>query len=177
MSSRGINCLVLSAAYWSSSAGSVVSRASLCSSWPGRTASWSCVANASPSPGHLSVWMSSSQLRSLTCVGSLDGDRTTRDPAYYLPSQLPPSPTAHEYLSVPLLLCLADEGWHARSVVDHQRNGVPRFRRADPRFDRACRRAGCHACVRSTRRVRCLPDLFTLVVIQSPTCHDRSSTG
>ena len=28
----------------------------------------------------------------------------------YLPSQLPASPTAHEYLSFPLLLCLTDKG-------------------------------------------------------------------
>ena len=43
-------------------------------------------------------------------LGPLAGDRTTRYPLNYLPSQLPPSSTAHEYLSFPLLLCLTDEG-------------------------------------------------------------------
>ena len=40
----------------------------------------------------------------------LRGDRTTRHPLDYLPSQLPPSPTAHEYLSFPLLLSPPNEG-------------------------------------------------------------------
>ena len=42
--------------------------------------------------------------------GPLAEDRTTRHPLNYFSSQLPPSPTAHEYLSFPLLLCLTDEG-------------------------------------------------------------------
>ena len=56
-------------------------------------------------PSHISK-----MVLSTVKIGPLAGDRTTRDPLNYLPSQLPPSPTAHEYLSVPLLLCPADEG-------------------------------------------------------------------
>ena len=46
--------------------------------------------------------------------GPLAGDRTTHHTLNFLPSQLPPSPTAHEYLSVPLLLCLTDERTEGR---------------------------------------------------------------
>ena len=50
------------------------------------------------------------------CRGS-----TTRHLFDYLPSQLPPSPTTHEYLSFPLLLCLADEGsWFPKSLLERQ---------------------------------------------------------
>ena len=42
--------------------------------------------------------------------GGLAGDRTTRYPLDYIPGQLPPSPTVHEYLSFPSLLCLSNEG-------------------------------------------------------------------
>ena len=36
--------------------------------------------------------------------------RITSCPLSYGSSQLPPSPTAHEHLIIPLLLCLANEG-------------------------------------------------------------------
>ena len=54
----------------------------------------------------------------------LAGDRTTRHTLNYLPSQLPPSSTAHEYLSFPLLLSPSDEDLSERGLgqsglVDH----------------------------------------------------------
>ena len=60
---------------------------------------------------HLFSYSETSQrkVRNSVHVGPLAGDRTTRHPLNSLPSQLPPSPTAHEYLSFPLLLCPADE--------------------------------------------------------------------
>ena len=43
-------------------------------------------------------------------LGPLAGDQTTRHPLNYVPSQLPPSPTDHEYRKFPLLLCPTHEG-------------------------------------------------------------------
>ena len=58
----------------------------------------------------LHIRTSQRKVRNLVCLGPLAGDRTTRHPQNYLPSQLPPSPTAHEYLSFPCLLSPSDEG-------------------------------------------------------------------
>ena len=58
-------------------------------------------------------YIETSQLKGRNSVrsGPLAGDRTTRHPQNYFPSQLPPGPTAHEYLSFPCLL----SPWHVGS--------------------------------------------------------------
>ena len=43
----------------------------------------------------------SKMVLSIVKIGPLAEDRTTRYPLNYLPSQLPPSPTAHEYRTFP----------------------------------------------------------------------------
>ena len=56
--------------------------------------------------GHVHV----RKVRRNSFMAPLAGNRTTRLPLNYLPRQLPPSPTTHEYLSFPLLLRLSNEG-------------------------------------------------------------------